>query len=236
MITRGGMFLKGRVRLKYLKTDEKLSKEKRKLQDLEKMRNSSQISKYAVELKTNRSIFLRKNEKNKEKSIEKSKRHIYKLERKKEHYYNSIDKEKEEFFKTLGERINRTDDFYLTLCKYIEKKGIKKDAELYRASGVSKQVFSNISKGTIPTVSNVVRLALGLHCTLREANALLKSAGYALCNNNAYDLAVKFFFKHKIYCDFEKAEQIQYKEYFDYIESESQYTTHKNRYTDWFKE
>lgn len=69
----------------------------------------------------------------------------------------------------------------------------KSNAEVYRAGGISKQVFSKIisSPSMIPTKATVFCLIVGLKLTHKEAMDLLSSAGYAFSMSLAFDAVVE---------------------------------------------
>ena len=100
--------------------------------------------------------------------------------------------------KNLGE------SFQTRLLRMIDERGLK-DAQVYHGANLSKQVFSRIrcSENYIPTKRTVLALAIGLKLNLDDARDLLASAGYALTDNSAIDLIVRFCIENEIYNMFE---------------------------------
>ncbi len=100
--------------------------------------------------------------------------------------------------KNLGE------SFQARLLRMIDERGLK-DAQVYHGANLSKQVFSRIrcSENYIPTKRTVLALAIGLKLNLDDARDLLASAGYALTDNIAIDLIVRFCIENEIYNMFE---------------------------------
>lgn len=126
------------------------------------------------------------------------------------------------------------DKFIDVLYKYIDKRGYK-ESDLYNKANVSKQVFSKIRQGTIPSISTVVKLVLALECESDEMDYLLKTAGYALQDSNAYDMMIRFFVNNKIFRSYEEYDK--YLEYYDFFEAVAKkWPGHTNKYKDWFKE
>ena len=68
------------------------------------------------------------------------------------------------------------------------------NSEVYRASNISKQTFSNIRKsGNPPKRETVAALAIGMRLTVREAERLYEAAGYALTRTNKFDVCIRYF-------------------------------------------
>jgi O-acetyl-ADP-ribose deacetylase (regulator of RNase III) len=76
-----------------------------------------------------------------------------------------------------------------------------KPAEVYRASNLSKQTFSKLfaSKKNHPSRNTVLALAIGLKCSVSEAEVLLASAGYAFIPGDPADRCIKYFLSHDKY-------------------------------------
>ena len=109
-----------------------------------------------------------------------------------------------------------SDKFIDVLYSCIDKRGYK-ESDLYNKANVLKQVFSKIRQGTIPTISTVVKLALALECESDEMDYLLKTAGYALQDSNAYDMMIRFFVNNKIFRSYEDYDK--YLDYYDFFEA-----------------
>ena len=84
--------------------------------------------------------------------------------------------------------------FSETLLKRIDEAG-KKDADVYKRAGLSKQHFSKIRNNPNyrPTKATAVALAIALELDIKTTEDLLKRAGYALGNSSKFDLIVRFF-------------------------------------------
>ena len=86
-----------------------------------------------------------------------------------------------------------TKSFGDTLMEMIAERGLT-NSEVYRASNISKQTFSNIRKsGNPPKRETVAALAIGMRLTVREAERLYEAAGYALTRTNKFDVCIRYF-------------------------------------------
>ena len=84
----------------------------------------------------------------------------------------------------------------------MERKGITKPSELYRAACISKFTFSrimNYKSDHRPAKDTVAALAIGLRCTMEEAQAHYHSAGYHLGTADLLDRVIGFFIRQKRY-------------------------------------
>ena len=82
------------------------------------------------------------------------------------------------------------DSFTYKLFKIIDDNKLK-DAEVYNAAGISKMVFSNLRKGTIPKKKTVFQLCLALPINIEQATELLASAGYTFVLSNKFEKTIK---------------------------------------------
>ncbi|GEM_PF-2464198 len=93
--------------------------------------------------------------------------------------------------KSFGE----TFDFYMK--KYFERFPDKKNSDIYKAAGLTKQRFSKILSNRNPDYhprkENVAALALGLRLTLEESEDLLQSAGFILSPKDKADMKIRSF-------------------------------------------
>ena len=122
----------------------------------------------------------------------------------------------------------KTPRFCDLLFNYIEQNG-QKDSEVYKEAHISKQVFSNIRKGKIPTYSNVVKLELAIRCTIKQFESLINSAGYSIQGSNPYDLVIRLCFVNRWY--------LSYEDFYDVFEAvRKKYPNEQNRFQDWYKE
>ena len=82
------------------------------------------------------------------------------------------------------------DSFTYKLFKIIDDNKLK-DAEVYNAAGISKMVFSNLRKGTIPKKKTVFQLCLALPLNIEQATDLLASAGYTFVLSDKFEKTIK---------------------------------------------
>lgn len=89
-----------------------------------------------------------------------------------------------------------TFDFYLK--KYFERFPNKKNSDIYKEAGLSKQRFSKIlssrDTGYRPRKENIIALAMGLRLSLAESEDLLQSAGCILSPRDKADMKIQSFF------------------------------------------
>ena len=88
-----------------------------------------------------------------------------------------------------------------TLIEYIERGNYKKDSEVYKKAGLSRQVWSQImhrSKHT-PSRSTIFPLILALQLSFEDATRLLASAGLAFNYSNPVDCIVRKQIEKKNY-------------------------------------
>ena len=90
--------------------------------------------------------------------------------------------------------------FSETLMKCIDKTG-KKDSEVYKKAGLTKQHFSKIRNNPDyrPTKQTAIALALALELNLEETRDLIGRAGYALSNSSKFDLIIRYFIEQGNY-------------------------------------
>ncbi len=86
------------------------------------------------------------------------------------------------------------ESFSERLFSLIKEKGIS-EVECYRRAGITRQVFSKIrsNKGYNPSRNTAISLAISLHLTLNETNALLETAGFTLSRSSKADLIIEYF-------------------------------------------
>ena len=90
--------------------------------------------------------------------------------------------------------------FTETLLKLIDRKG-RKDSEIYKRAGLTKQHFSKIRNNLNyrPTKQTAIALALALELDLDDAKDLIGRAGYALSNSSKFDLIIRYFIENRNY-------------------------------------
>jgi hypothetical protein len=80
-----------------------------------------------------------------------------------------------------------------------QKKGEQhKFSEIYKKAFISKQVFSNVFNGGLPSKDTVFMFAFALEISAEEAEKLLKYAGYSFGDCVKRDLILKFCFEKKM--------------------------------------
>ena len=102
---------------------------------------------------------------------------------------------------SLEDMLKQTDaGFSETLLKLIDKTG-KKDSQVYKRAGLTKQHFSKIrnNPGYKPTKATAISLALALELDLEETKDLIGRAGYALTNSSKFDLIIRYFIENRKY-------------------------------------
>ena len=84
--------------------------------------------------------------------------------------------------------------FSETLFRLIDKKGIS-DVECYKRSNVDKKTFSKIkcNPDYRPSKLTVISFAIGLHLTIEETEALLKTVGLCLSGSSKFDVIIRYF-------------------------------------------
>lgn len=95
---------------------------------------------------------------------------------------------------------NATTPFNKYLLDLIASKGMK-NAEAYKASGVSKFTMSKIKNDSEhrTTKETVASFAIGLRLNIPEAEELYLAAGHRLTTSEMPDLIIRFFIENKIY-------------------------------------
>lgn len=102
--------------------------------------------------------------------------------------------------KPILSKIELEESFHDKFMKFLIESG-KDNVEVYKAAGISKQVFSKIlsDKNMIPTKLTVVSLCIGLRLTLKESKDLMVAAGYSLSRSLIFDSIVMKYLKEEIY-------------------------------------
>lgn len=95
---------------------------------------------------------------------------------------------------------NKEESFTKILLRMIDAKGLQ-DADVYKRANVDRRLFSKIraDKGYVPSKKTVISLCLALQLELKEAEELLKTAGYALSASSRFDLIIMYLIENKEY-------------------------------------
>ena len=90
--------------------------------------------------------------------------------------------------------------FTETLLKLINDSG-KKDSEIYKRAGLTKQHFSKIRNNLNykPTKPTAIALALALELDLETTKDLIGRAGFALTNSSKFDLIIRYYIERGNY-------------------------------------
>lgn len=103
--------------------------------------------------------------------------------------------------KRLAEFVQKKQEpFNKCLFQMIDEKGLK-DSDVYKKSGLTRQMFSKIrcKEDYIPTKSIMLSLAVGMHLTVQETERLLASGNQLLSMSDTGDLIVRFFMDQGVY-------------------------------------
>ena len=90
--------------------------------------------------------------------------------------------------------------FAQVLFDFIDQKGYR-DTEVYKKAGIDRRHFSKIrsNPGYQTGKNTVLSLAFALQLNRKEAEKLLKSAGFSLSDNHTFDLVIQFCLEKNIY-------------------------------------
>jgi hypothetical protein len=94
----------------------------------------------------------------------------------------------------------RQPTFSQVLLTLIDKKGTQ-DSDIYKKADIDRRHFSKIRSNPQyrPRKTTVIALAFALELTKKEADKLLRSAGYTLSDSDTFDLVIQFCFEHAVY-------------------------------------
>ncbi|NBG89311.1 hypothetical protein [Isachenkonia alkalipeptolytica] len=90
--------------------------------------------------------------------------------------------------------------FSKSLLHFIDAKGLD-DTEVYKRAGIDRKHFSKIRSNPDyqPKKKTALALCLSLQLDLREAECLLRSAGYTFSNSQFLDLIIQYCIEEHIY-------------------------------------
>lgn len=105
----------------------------------------------------------------------------------------------------VGQRLaefvkKKQEPFNKCLFQIIDEKGLK-DSDVYKQSGLTRQMFSKIrcKEDYIPSKSIMLSLAVGMQLTVNETEKLLASGNQLLSMSDTGDLIVRFFMEQGVY-------------------------------------
>ena len=89
--------------------------------------------------------------------------------------------------------------FNEVLLSFIDKKNMK-DVDVYKKANIDRRHFSKMrSPDYHPSKNTIIKFVFALKLNIKECNALMDSAGYALTNSNLRDIIIMFFIENKKY-------------------------------------
>ena len=92
------------------------------------------------------------------------------------------------------------DSFSQRLMKLIRKKG-KSEVEVYKKAQLDRRLFSKIRTDVryTPSKRNIMALVISLELNMKEAEDLLRRAGYALSSTRKEDVILRYFIEQGEY-------------------------------------
>lgn len=101
----------------------------------------------------------------------------------------------------LKERVNHGTDTFVEYLLYMIKTKNMTNAEVYKRSIVTKQLFSKIKNNPDyhPDKATAMRLCVGAKLNLDETKDLLARAGYALSPCDKRDIIFSYFIEHQVF-------------------------------------
>lgn len=90
--------------------------------------------------------------------------------------------------------------FYESVCRYMDKKGFKNDADFYNSISMPRQQFARL-RNAANTLSKktVLWIIVGLRLDYKEAGDLLQKAGYHFRKNDMRDVILMYIFRNTTY-------------------------------------
>lgn len=101
----------------------------------------------------------------------------------------------------LGSELRRLDaGFSERLLQLIDERGMK-DSECYHRANIDRKLFSKIRSNPEyrPSKPTVIAFAIALKLDLPETEDLLRRAGFALSDSQAFDVIVSYYIRHECY-------------------------------------
>lgn len=107
---------------------------------------------------------------------------------------------------TLNDYINKhrsnkekSSELSIYLDELITKHGYRKDSEVYKKAGVSRQTWSNLMSGKKAELKTLIKIVFALELDTHECKYLLKKAGYTLSSSSELALIFRYYIENKIY-------------------------------------
>lgn len=102
---------------------------------------------------------------------------------------------------TIEQILKQQDEtFSQMMLRIMAEKGLK-PADVYNAANLDRKAFSKIKTNVNfhPNKLTAVSVAVGLRLTVKEAQRLLRTAGYSLSYSDKFDLIIMYCLDNKIY-------------------------------------
>ncbi len=118
---------------------------------------------------------------------------------------------KNEVKKIIEEHKKNFSDY---LRELIREKNLS-EVEVYKKAHLDRRIFSKLrnEKDYKPSKRTILAIAFGMELKLAETEKLLKNGGYALSDEDKFDLIMKYFFENEIYDLFLVNEVLDYYEF-----------------------